>query len=180
MDWFSALAKSERVRETDTTCKAKVLEKPLLSSGLRFPFTLLCFSFKICPAMALVSRRRQQRMCPAMLRNAAHSARWGAVPLPGVFAKSLSIPRGSWHKGYSQDGAELLSASGSSSPIQGGKDDAVLSRRMGPECQRARGLSELQSPPGSRRVIVDTALDSSPSTTVFTQPLDQHTLSSGN
>lgn len=134
MDWFSALAKSERVREGNTRCKAKVLESPLLSSGLRFLFTFLCFSFKICPAMALVSGRRQQRVCPAMLRNATHRAHWGTVHLPGVLPNPCLFPEVPGTRDTAKMELSWGQPQAAAAQCNARKDNAVLSRLMGPEC----------------------------------------------
>lgn len=93
MDWFSALAKSEKSGELDTrfTCISHPRSRswksesfPLfLSSGyekiwsLRFLLLLLLFHFKISSKMAHLSRgrvRKQQCMCLATQRNATHNA----------------------------------------------------------------------------------------------------------
>lgn len=131
MDWFSALAKSERVRERNTRRKAKVLESPLLSSGLRFLFTFLCFSFKICPAMALISGRRQLRICPAMLRNATHRAHWGAVRLPGVLPNPCLFPEVPGTRDAAKMELSCCQPQAAATQCNARKDNAVLSWLMG-------------------------------------------------
>ena len=103
----------------------------------------------------------------------------GRRPFARSFAKSLSLPRGSWHEGYSQAGAELPSALDCSSPdpvgvriefsLQGG-------RRWSAEA--VCGPCELCPRQGSGKVI--NRLKSSQSASTFVEPPDQHTLSPEN
>ena len=131
--------------------------------------------------MALVSRgsRRRQRWMSGNTKKLYARRSLGRRPFARSFAKSLSLPRGSWHEGYSQAGAELPSALDCSSPdpvgvriefsLQGG-------RRWSAEA--VCGPCELCPRQGSGKVI--NRLKSSQSASTFVEPPDQHTLSPQN